>query len=170
MGSALVLLELCILTAARTGEIIGARWDEIDGDVWTVPAERMKMKRAHRVPLSDRALAVLDGLPRLEDYVFPGAIAGKPISNMAMLELLKGMNGDGLTVHGFRSTFSDWARESTNYPRDVVEMALAHAIKDKSEAAYRRGDALPKRGRLMQAWSDYCASTPIEAQIVPLRA
>jgi integrase len=128
------------------------------------------MKRQHRVPLSGRALAILDALPRMGDYVFPGAITGKPISNMAMLELLKGMNGGGLTVHGFRSTFSDWARERTNYPRDVVEMALAHTIKDKSEAAYRRGDALPKRSRLMQAWADYCASKPVAAEIVPISA
>ena len=90
MGSALCALELCILTAARTGEIIGARWDEIDGDVWTVPAERMKMRRAHRVPLSDRALGVLDALPRLEDYIFPGTIAGKPISNMADARIAQG--------------------------------------------------------------------------------
>jgi integrase len=164
-------LELCILTAARTGEIIGARWDEIDGDIWTIPAERMKMGKQHRVPLSDRALAILDSLPRMGDYVFPGGVYGKPISNMAMLELLKGMNGGGLTVHGFRSSFSDWARENTAYPRDIVEMALAHAIKDKSEAAYRRGDALPKRSRLMQAWADYAASTPVEAaEVVPIRA
>jgi len=163
-------LEFTILTAARTGEAIGATWDEIEGKVWRVSAERMKMKRQHRVPLSGRALAILDALPRMGDYVFPGAITGKPISNMAMLELLKGMNGGGLTVHGFRSTFSDWARERTNYPRDVVEMALAHTIKDKTEAAYRRGDALPKRSRLMQAWADYCASKPVAAEIVPISA
>jgi integrase len=165
-------LELCILTACRTGEVIGARWEEIEGDVWTVPASRMKAKRAHRVPLSDRALAILGTLPRdSSGFVFPGAVEGKSISNMAMLELLKGMNGGGLTVHGFRSTFSDWARERTNYPRDVVEMALAHAIKDKTEAAYRRGDALPKRVRLMQAWADFCQSTSVEsAEVVPIRA
>ena len=158
-------LELCILTASRTGEVIGARWEEIEGDVWTVPASRMKAKRAHRVPLSSRALAILGTLPRdSSGFVFPGAVEGKPISNMAMLELLKGLNGHGLTVHGFRSTFSDWARENTAYPRDVVEMALAHTIKDKTEAAYRRGDALPKRARLMRAWADYCESTPVESE------
>jgi integrase len=142
------------------------------GDVWTVSPERMKSKREHRVPLSKRALEILRDLPRdSSGFAFPGAVAGKPISNMAMLELLKGMNGGGLTVHGFRSTFSDWARERTNYPRDVVEMALAHAIKDKSEAAYRRGDALPKRARLMQAWADYCASTSVEtAEVVLISA
>jgi integrase len=107
---------------------------------------------------------LLDALPRLGDYVFSSAIAGKPISNMAMLELLRGMKRRRAhRCTTFRSTFSDWARENTAYPRDIVEMALAHAIKDKSEAAYRLGDALPKRARLMQAWSDYAASTPVEA-------
>jgi integrase len=108
-------------------------------------------------------LAILETLPRdRSGFVFPGASAGKPMSNMAMLELLRGMNGDGLTVHGFRSTFSDWARERTNYPRDVIETALAHTIKDKSEAAYRRGDALEKRRRLMEEWARYCSS-PVQA-------
>jgi integrase len=164
-------LEFCVLTACRTGEVIGAKWNEIEGDVWMIPAERMKAKREHRVPLSKRAMAIVGVLAGdASGYIFPGAVAGKPISNMAMLELLKGMNGGGLTVHGFRSTFSDWARESTSYPRDVVEMALAHVVKDKTEAAYRRGDLLPKRRRLMQAWADYCASTPIEAaEAVPIR-
>ena len=158
-------LEFTILTASRTGEAIGARWNEIDtkAKVWTIPPERMKAGRPHRVPLSNRVLAILETLPRdRSGFVFPGASAGKPMSNMAMLELLRGMNGDGLTVHGFRSTFSDWARERTNYPRDVIETALAHTIKDKSEAAYRRGDALEKRRRLMEEWARYCSS-PVQA-------
>lgn len=159
-------LEFTILTAARTGEAIGARWKEIDlqAKVWTIPAERMKAGRPHRVPLSRRAVAIFEALPRdRSGFVFLGATGGKPLSNMAMLELLRGMNGDGLTVHGFRSTFSDWAREQTGYPRDVIEMALAHAIKDKSEAAYRRGDALEKRRRLMTDWARYCEEPVVAA-------
>jgi integrase len=156
-------LEFTILTATRTGEAIGARWDEIEGTVWTIPAERMKAGRPHRVPLSDRALAIIEALPRESSgLVFPGS-RGASISNMAMLELLRGMNGNGYTTHGFRSTFSDWAREQTGYPRDVIEMALAHAIKDKSEAAYRRGDALEKRRRLMADWARYCESPAASA-------
>ena len=162
-------LEFLILTAARTGEVIGARWDEIENGVWVIPAERMKAGRQHRVPLSKRALAILDALPREGEYIFPGAREGKPLSNMAMLQLLRGMSGNGYTVHGFRSAFSDWARETTAYPRDVVEMALAHAIKDKSEAAYRRGDALEKRRKLMQAWTDYCAAPITDSKVLPMR-
>jgi integrase len=121
-------LEFTILTAARTGVAVGACWVEIDLDhrVWTAPASRMKGNRDHRVPLSDRALAILEALPRDKSgFVFPGAQAGASLSSSAMLELLQSMNGGGLTVHGFRSTFSDWARERTGYPRDVIEMALA---------------------------------------------
>jgi integrase len=157
-------LEFAILTASRTGEIIGARWDEIEGDVWTIPAERMKAKRPHRVPLSRAARELLDALPRdPSGLVFP-------LSNMAMLQLLKGMNGGGLTVHGFRSTFKDWARERTNFPRELAEAALAHVIGDKTEAAYVRGDALAKRGRMMQSWADYCGSPVIEATVTPIRS
>jgi integrase len=162
-------LEFTILTAARTGEAIGARWDEIDGHVWTVPAERMKGARPHRVPLSSRVRAILAALPRDDSgFIFPAA-AGKHLSNMAMLQLLRGMNNNGLTVHGFRSSFSDWARERTNYPRDVVEMALAHAVKDKTEAAYRRMDALPKRSKLMEDWARFCSSPALEGKIVPMQ-
>jgi integrase len=151
-------LEFTILTAARTQEAIGARWSEIDLDtaVWTIPAARMKAKRDHRVPLSHRAVEMLRATARNDDKVFP-------LSNMAMLNLIK-----GYTVHGFRSAFSDWARDRTNYPRDVVEMALAHAIKDKSEAAYRRGDALEKRRHLMSEWARYCESPAINADVVTL--
>jgi integrase len=163
-------LEFTILTASRTNETIGTRWDEIDRDVWTVPAERMKGKRPHRVPLSSRARAILDSLPRDDSgFTFPGLKAGKHMSNMAMLKLLqRDMGYADLTVHGFRSSFSDWARERTNYPRDVVEMALAHAVKDKTEAAYRRMDALPKRAKLMADWARFCASPAIEGKVLPM--
>jgi integrase len=164
-------LELTILAAGRTSEIIGAKWSEIDmkAAVWTVPAERMKGGKEHEVPLSKRALAILDSLPRERGgYIFPGARAKAPLSNMAMLELLRGMRDDGLTVHGFRSTFRDWAGDRTNYAREVIEHALAHRIKDKAEAAYRRGDALEKRRRLMTAWANYCASPRSIGDIVAL--
>lgn len=152
-------LHFTILTACRTGEIIGAQWAEIDRQtaIWTVPAARMKAHRAHRVPLSEPALALLGSIPRMDgnDAVFWGA--RKPtISNMAMLELLRGMR-PGLTVHGFRSTFRDWAAEATAYPAEVVEMALAHSIQNEVEAAYRRGDLLEKRRDLMRAWAAYLA-------------
>jgi integrase len=153
-------LEFTILTAVRTSEAIGARWSEIDLDaaVWTIPAARMKAKRDHRVPLSKQALSILKSLDSNRknhgDHRGDGCIF--PLSNMAMLELLRGTAGNGFTVHGFRSAFSDWARDRTGYARDVIEMALAHTIKDKSEAAYRRGDALDKRRRLMAEWARYC--------------
>ncbi len=154
-------LQFTILTACRTGEVIGAQWSEIDRQaaIWTIPAVRMKAHREHRVPLSRQALALLRDLPRMEgsDAVFWGA--RKPtISNMAMLELLRGMR-PGLTVHGFRSSFRDWAAEATSYPAEVVEMALAHTISNQVEAAYRRGDLLDKRRGLMQAWADYCGES-----------
>jgi len=154
-------LEFTILTAARTAEAINAHWDEFDlaAKLWIVPGSRMKAGREHRVPLSDRAVELLKALPREKGspWVFPGGRAKRPLSNMAMLELLRGMKGDGLTVHGFRSTFRDWAGEETNYPREVAEAALGHVIGDKAEAAYRRGDALQKRRSLMDAWARYCA-------------
>lgn len=151
-------LEFAILTAARTGEVIGATWDEIDLDAetWTVPKERMKAKREHRVFLSDSALAVLKPLKEAarSNYVFPGGKDGKPLSNMAMLTTLKRMKRDDLTAHGFRSTFRDWAAETTNYPSEVVEMALAHVVSNKVEAAYRRGDLFEKRKGRMRDWGD----------------
>ena len=151
-------LEFTILTAVRTQEAIGAKWSEIDLEAatWTIPAARMKAKRDHRVALSKRAVAVLKALPRKGATVFK-------LSNMAMLQQLRGLAGNGYTVHGFRSAFSDWARDRTEYPRDVIEMALAHAIKDKSEAAYRRGDALEKRRKLMADWCDCKASPDVGA-------
>jgi integrase len=153
-------LEFTILTASRTGETIGAKWCEIDLEdaVWIIPAERMKAGKEHEVPLSKRAVAILEALPREGDYVFPGAKAKAPLSNMAMLELLRGIRGDGLTVHGFRSTFRDWAGDRTSYAREVIEHALAHRIKDKAEASYRRSAALEKRRKLMEAWAQYCSS------------
>ena len=150
-------LEFTILCAARTGEVIGAKWSEVDLDanLWTIPAERMKAGKEHRVPLSDRALIMLEALPRDGDYVFLGAARDRPLSNMAMLELVRGMR-EGLTVHGFRSTFRDWAAEQTAYPHELCEIALAHTVGNKVEAAYRRGDMMEKRRRLMADWAEYC--------------
>lgn len=155
-------LEFTILTAARTGETIGARWSEIDLTVkiWTVPPDRMKSGREHRVPLTDRAIEIIrkaSSEGSSDSFVFSGVRKDMGLSNMAMLELLRGME-DGVTVHGFRSSFRDWAGEMTNFPRDLAEAALAHVLADKTEAAYRRGDALERRRRLMFAWERYCAS------------
>lgn len=158
-------LEFAILTACRTGEVIGARWSEFDLDTatWTIPGARMKAKTEHRVALSKRAVELLRALHRRDDTdaVFYTVKADKPraLSNMAMLELLRGMR-PGLTVHGFRSTFRDWAGETTAHPREIIEHALAHQLADSTEAAYRRGDALERRRRLMADWADYCASKP----------
>jgi integrase len=159
-GVAARALEVTILTAARTGEVIGARWSEFDLEkkIWTVPAERMKAKKEHRVPLTDDVVNILKALPREADFVFIGSVAGSPISNMTMAAVLKRMNRSEITVHGFRSTFRDWCSERTNYQREVVEMALAHVIGDKVEAAYRRGELFAKRTRLMSEWSRYCGS------------
>jgi integrase len=150
-------LEFAILTAGRTGEVIGARWSEIDlqNAIWTVPADRMKGVKEHRVPLSPAVVDLLKALPRSGEFVFIGGRAGKPLSNMALLELMRGMAA-GYVPHGFRSTFRDWAAETTAYPSEVVEMALAHAIESKVEAAYRRGNLFDKRQRLMVDWASYC--------------
>lgn len=155
-GTSPLALEFTILSAARTGEVIGATWDEIDlaERTWAVPAERMKGGREHRVPLCDRAVEILESFKVLGDrYVFPGGKRGRPLSNMAMLELLKRMGRPDLTVHGFRSTFRDWAAETTHFPNEMVEMALAHIIENRVEAAYRRGDLFQKRRELMDAWA-----------------
>jgi integrase len=151
-------LELAILAAARTGEILGLRWPEIDvgAALWVVPAERMKSGKSHRVALSAQALKVLAALPREGDLVFPGARPGRPMSHMAMLDVVRRMRGPGPTVHGFRSSFKDWASEQTGYPNELSEVALAHATSDKTEAAYRRGDQMEKRRRLMSDWADFC--------------
>lgn len=159
-------LEFSILTVARSGEVRGAMWAEFDleGRVWTVPAERMKAGKEHRVPLSKEAVALLKALPRLEDceYVFPAPKGGK-LSDMALTAVLRRMERADLTQHGFRSTFRDWAGETTAYPREVIEHALAHQLKDKAEAAYQRGDLLAKRARLMADWAKYCGLTKAAA-------
>jgi integrase len=171
-ASAALALELCILTAARSGEILRMQWSEIDLDkkIWTVPANRMKAGREHRVPLSSRALAILRQLEKLKagEFVFPGQARNKPLSNMAMEMMLRRMNIQDATVHGFRSSFRDWAGNISNFPREVVETALAHVIGDKAEQAYRRSDALEKRRKLMDQWAGYC-STPKTGQVVVFR-
>jgi integrase len=151
-------LEWTILTVARTNETIGATFAEIDTNqkIWTIPEARMKAGREHVVPLSDRAIQLL-GHPTNDGHLFPGAQAGRSLSNMAMLELVRGIIGNGYTVHGFRSTFRDWCREQTNFPRELAELALAHANKDKTEAAYARGAAVERRRQLMDEWARFCA-------------
>jgi integrase len=165
-------LEFLILTAARSGEASGAKWSEIDleAKAWTVPASRMKGGRQHRVPLSDRAIALLRALPREADFVFAGERLGTAISSTAMSNLLGRMGRLDITIHGFRSAFRDWAAETTSYPNHVIEMALAHAVGDKVEAAYRRGDLFAKRRRLMEAWADYCTAPRRDATVTPIRA
>jgi integrase len=153
-------LELCILTAARSGEILGMQWNEVDLErrLWTLPADRMKAGREHRVPLSTRAVSILRGLHKLKSgkFVFPGQVRGKSLSNMAMEMVLRRMKLQSVTVHGFRSSFRDWAGNVTNFPREVTETALSHVLGDKAEQAYRRSDALDKRRKLMDTWSAYC--------------
>jgi integrase len=153
-------LEFTILTAARTSEVIDASPGEFDleAKLWTVPAERTKGGRTHIVPLSDRALEIVRALPEVAgtSFVFPGERDGKPLGDTAMLRKLRRMR-PGFVVHGFRSTFRDWAGDRTNYPRDVIEGALAHALEDETEAAYRRSTAVEKRRRLMAEWARYCA-------------
>jgi integrase len=165
-GIAARALELLILTAARTGEVLGMCWSEVafSEALWTVPAARMKAHKEHRVALSARALAILEEM-RLrasengsDAFVFPGAKYKRPLSNMALLMLLRRLRHGDLTVHGFRSTFSDWVTESTNFPSEVREMALAHAVGNKVEEAYRRGDLFQKRRALMDAWAAFCES------------
>jgi integrase len=149
-------LEFLILTACRPGEVLGARWDEISGNVWTIPANRMKGGREHRIPLSDRAFELLAHVPRESEYVFAGNRTGAKSYTMALVHPLRRMDY-AVVPHGFRSSFRDWAAETTAYPNHVVEMALAHAIGNGVEAAYRRGDLFEKRRRLMQDWADYCS-------------
>jgi integrase len=164
-------LEFAILTAARTGEVLGMRWGEVDLDraLWTVPAGRMKAGREHRVPLAPAAAAVLRRLssrdplgrpvrPAVDALVFPGTRAGRPLSNMAMLMLIRRMGCGDLTAHGFRSTFRDWTAEATTFPRELAEAALAHVNGDKTEAAYARSDLLAKRASLMEAWAAHCGT------------
>jgi integrase len=173
-GTAARALELLILTGLRSGSVRGARWDEIDFDsrVWTVPADRMKSKQEFRVPLSSAALALLGSLPRTGELVFPGRKADSPQSDMTLTAVLRRMEREDISVHGFRSTFRDWCSESlaNSFPHEVVEQALAHTLPNKVEAAYRRGDLLAKRSLLMQAWADYCMTVPTPASVTPLRA
>jgi integrase len=160
--TAALALEFTILTAARSGEVLGARWDELDLDraLWTVPAQRMKAGREHRVPLSRRALHIVRALHDNRDgnFVFAGQKEGKPLSVTGLEMVLRRMKINGVTVHGFRSAFRDWAAECTNFTNEVCEAALAHVIENRVEAAYRRGDLFDKRRKLMEAWAAYCAS------------
>lgn len=167
-------LRLQILSATRPSEAVEAHWDEIDlkAKVWTIPGERMKAGKEHRVPLSAELVDMLEAMPHREGWLFPGAgrrKADSPLTIAATLKLVKELR-PGMTAHGFRSTFRDWAADQTGYPRDVAEMALAHTIKDKSEAAYRRSDMLERRARLMQDWATYCGTVPAEADnVTPIR-
>lgn len=185
-GTAASALQFLILTLMRTNEVIGAKPAEFDvrKAIWTIPADRMKAERAHRVPLSAPALEIvkaqLKALPDDAPYLFPGNKDKQPLSNMAMLELIKRMdpngkkwidpkNGRRAVPHGFRSTFRDWSAETTNYPRDLCEMALAHTIGDETEAAYRRGDLFEKRRRLMLDWARFCDTKIQPGKVLPLR-
>jgi integrase len=173
-GIAALALRFVILTAARSGEVRGATWGEIDltNAVWTIPAERMKAAREHRVPLSSKALTVLETVLQRRDeehgdFVFPGGREGKPLSDVALSKVAKGCGtSDDTTVHGFRSTFRDWAAEATAFPNEVAEAALAHVVSDKTEAAYRRGDLFEKRRRLMEDWTKFCSEVKASADNV----
>lgn len=177
-GNAARALEFAILTAARSGEVRNATWDEIDTEaaLWTIPAERMKMKKEHRVPLSSNALKLLASLPREGLLLFPGTRDDLALSDMTLTAAIRRMDlaeikekgtgwkdpviGRTVTAHGFRSTFRDWTAEATNFPREICEHALAHSLPDKVEASYRRTDLVDKRVALMQSWADFCNSTP----------
>ncbi len=168
-------LQFTILTACRTSEAIGARWGEISlkEKIWIVPASRMKAGREHRVPLSEAAIKILKEMGKAgtpsDASVFPGGKADKPLSNMAMAAVLKRMERTDLTVHGFRSTFRDWAAESTNYPREVAEASLAHTNRDRTEAAYRRSDLFEQRARLMAEWATFCGRImPVNGEVTQL--
>ena len=173
-GIAARALEFLILTAARTGEVIGARWDEFDLDdrLWTIPATRMKAGKEHRVPVSASAATIIGKLKKLRigEFVFPGQKLRQPLSNMAMLKVLERMGRGDLTAHGFRSTFRDWAAEQTNVAHEVAEMALAHTVSDKVEAAYRRGDLFEKRRELMEDWARYCCKEASARKAMALAA
>ena len=164
-------LELLILTAARPNEVLGARWSEIDltQAIWMVPGERMKSGRSHRAPLSGRAVELLTGLPQDGNFVFPGRTGRRP-SAMLLMNLLRRMGHGSVTAHGFRATFKTWASERTNYPREIIETALAHVIGDAAEQAYARGDMLARRRQLMKSWTEFCSkSDPANGVVVPLR-
>ena len=164
-------LEFLILTASRSSEARGARWDEINLEqrTWIIPVERMKGGREHRVPLEPRVVAILEEMAgvRLSEFVFPGRSKNRPISDLGLRMLVRELR-PGVTIHGFRSSFRDWAAETTNFPNHVVEMALAHAIADGTEAAYRRGDLFEKRRKLMETWASYCERMPVSGKLVRL--
>jgi integrase len=172
-------LRFLILTACRTSEVLGARWSEIDVDagIWVIPAERMKAGREHRVPLTAQALAILEALPRLADnpFVFPGARHGRPLSNMSMLQVMRGVGygvgGDrgAYVPHGFRSSFRDWCGECSSFPREVAEAALAHSNPNKVEAAYQRSDLFLKRRNLMVDWANHVTRPTASTAVIPLR-
>jgi integrase len=157
-------LEFLILTAARLGEVRGATWSEIDfaAKTWTVPGSRMKSGKEHRIPLSARAVAVLQAMPRTSERVFP------VIGAHALLDLLQRLTGTAATAHGMRSSFRDWAAERSNFPREVAEAALAHAVPSQVEAAYRRTDFFDRRRKLMDSWAAYCAAPQAAGKVVPI--
>ena len=173
-------LRFLFLTATRTSEVLLAQWTEVDAgsSVWTIPAARMKARKEHRVPLCDAAMAVLQAVPRIDGnpHVFPGSRKGRPLSNMALLQLMRGMgygvNGSRgpYVPHGFRASFRDWSGEVSSFPRDVAEMALAHVIENKVEAANRRGDLFEKRTAMMEAWASFLALENDNHQVVPFGA
>ena len=179
---AALALEFVILTAARSGEVLksvrdgevmGARWDEIDRqvNVWTIPAERMKAGREHRVPLSNRALAILVEADRARrgGFIFPAQSGDQPLSDMALTMLMRRLKVTNATVHGFRSSFRDWVGEATSFPREIAEAALAHTVGDKVERAYWRGDALERRRQLMEAWANFFCELSTKEEVVRLR-
>lgn len=171
-GSGARALEFAVLTATRTGEVLGAYWSEFDlrKRLWTIPAARTKVGKEHRVPLSDAALAVLHQMEKVKTgpYVFPGARPNSPLSNMSFLMVLRRMGRPELTGHGFRSSFRTWAAECTGYLAEVAEMALGHVAGNKVELAYRRGDLFRKRAQLMEAWGRYCGTPPATGAVVRL--
>jgi integrase len=169
-GIAAKAVEFTILTACRSGEVRGCAWTEIDlaSKTWKIPAARMKAGREHSVPLSDAAIEVLASMPRMGALVFPGARGGTALSDMSLTAVLRRMERRDITVHGFRSSFRMWAAESTAFPRDVCEQALAHSLPDKVEAAYQRSDLFVKRIHLMQAWADYCNKPTMTASVTPI--
>ncbi|MCP4458570.1 MAG: site-specific integrase [Cytophagales bacterium] len=163
-------LAFTILTATRSGEARNAYWEEINKDLWSIPEERMKAGRLHRVPLSDEALKVLDEMKsykRKDGLIFPGLQSGRPISEASLMKLVKTKNSK-LTIHGMRSSFRDWCAEQTNYPREVAEAALAHSRKDKTEEAYFRSDLFDKRRKLMQMWAVFCLTPSSKAGVIPI--
>ncbi len=173
-GISPLALEFAILTAARTNEVIGATWDEIDIDkaIWTIPATRMKAGKEHRVCLSKRALEIVESIREQSTgiYLFPGNRDAKPLSNMALLMTLRRMNRTDLTAHGFRSTFKEWATEISVHDRDAIEIALAHTVGNEAELAYRRGDMLLKRRKLMEDWAIFCNTPPASGEVISITA